>query len=285
MPKISASIISWNEEDNIDLALRSIKGFADEVVIFDNNSWDHTVKKAREWIRKLNLSGQVIVGKATSCAECRRRSISKCTGDWILLQDANVVFKHETVKRLRRIVNNHPKKPLVIGVSSFNLLGDYSHFMNRRMWNSAHRTLYKAGLPLDFSKVIDRPVFRRYTFMELKHPKVANLSRVRPAWRCWYRGEPFMRSRAWNSPNNRQYHWCRVKKYPSIARFIEKTQGLSVKRVKALAPSWYLKLLQKEARPLPNLNFLPEVLRAELKKPRFKLIYKNGRIVGRKPSL
>lgn len=285
MPKISASIIAWNEQDNIDLALKSIKGFVDEIIVFDNNSWDNTVKRAREWIKRLRMSGQVVRGRALSCGQCRQKSLQHCTGDWILFQDANLVFKRETAQRLRQLVKRRANERLVIGVSSLNMLGDYQHYMHRRMYNAAHKTLFKATRNLDFRGRIDRPHFKRHHFLELKHARVVNLSRVRPAWRCWYRGEPFHRARAWDSPLNRQYHWCRVKKYSSIAQFIEKTRGLTLKDVKKLAPKWYLKLLRQEARPVKNLNMLPEILREELKHPRFKIVYKNGQIIGRKPAL
>ncbi|MEE8289090.1 MAG: glycosyltransferase, partial [Nitrosomonadaceae bacterium] len=40
MPKISACIISFNEEHNIEDCLKSLEGIADEIIIVDSLSTD-----------------------------------------------------------------------------------------------------------------------------------------------------------------------------------------------------------------------------------------------------
>ncbi|MBT8120600.1 MAG: glycosyltransferase, partial [Gammaproteobacteria bacterium] len=43
MVKISACIISFNEEKKIEDCLKSLVGIADEIVVVDSNSTDNTV--------------------------------------------------------------------------------------------------------------------------------------------------------------------------------------------------------------------------------------------------
>jgi len=124
-----------------------------------------------------------------------------------------------------------------------------------------------------------------------------NLSRVRPAWRYWLRGEPFDRryydniARKSNEGHqniaNIQYLWQKEDKYHSILEYIENTKGLTLEDVKELAPEWFLGQLVIEAKRLtPAYKLgLPAVIREEMEDPRYKLIYKGDEIVGRYPEL
>ena len=49
MRKISAVIITFNEERNIGRCLESLQGLADEIVVVDSNSNDRTVDICKEW--------------------------------------------------------------------------------------------------------------------------------------------------------------------------------------------------------------------------------------------
>ncbi len=51
--KISAVLITFNEEANIEASLRSLSGIADEIVIVDSHSTDRTVKLARAFTDKI----------------------------------------------------------------------------------------------------------------------------------------------------------------------------------------------------------------------------------------
>ena len=49
MPKISAVIITFNEELFIDKCLASLKGIADEIVVVDSYSTDATEEICKKW--------------------------------------------------------------------------------------------------------------------------------------------------------------------------------------------------------------------------------------------
>ena len=53
MAKISACIISYNEEKKIEDCLKSLQPVADEIIIVDSNSNDHTIKIAKKYTDKI----------------------------------------------------------------------------------------------------------------------------------------------------------------------------------------------------------------------------------------
>ena len=292
---ISCAMISWNERFTIDLALRSIKGLVDEVVIADNGSFDGTQEIARKCMEELGLHGQVIDVKAKSLGQVRLASYNLCKGPWILLIDSNLVLSKAVRAKFLRMATRNKNK---IGcIRSLNLMGDYEHYFSGRPFHAHHPTFFKKGV-MPFSD-LDRPTVNDRNKLKMIEPWAVNLSRVRPAWRSWYRGEPFDRryykrgkrgkrkGKRKRVPTNRQRLWKRAKEYPSLIEFIEATEGLSFTDVKRFAPEWYLQELRTYARPLkPGMKKnLPIIIKEEQKSPRYQLIKENNKIVGRWPEL
>ncbi len=117
MGKISVVINTLNEEKNLPQALASIKGFADEVVVVDMKSNDKTVeiaKKAGAKVYKYKRIGYV--------EPARNYAISKATGEWILILDADEQAPEALVKELKEIVQKPkadyyrlPRKNIIFG--------------------------------------------------------------------------------------------------------------------------------------------------------------------------
>lgn len=289
---ISCAMISWNESKTIDLALQSIKGLVDEVIIADNGSFDGTQEIARKCMEELGLHGQVIDVKAKSLGQVRLASYNLCKGPWILLIDSNLVLSKAVRSAFLRMSKRNKNK---IGcIRSLNLMGDYEHYFSGRPFHAYHPTFFGKGV-MPFSD-LDRPTVNDRNKLKMIEPWAVNLSRVRPAWRSWYRGEPFdkryyrrgkKKNKRKRTPTNRQGLWKRAKKHSSLIEFVKTTEGLSLTDVKRIAPEWYLQELRTYARPLkPNMTKkLPAVIKEELKNPRYRLIKKDNRIVGRWPDL
>jgi len=82
-PKISAVVNTYNEEKNIDACLKSLN-FVDEIVVVDMESQDKTKKIAKKYTDKVfNYE------KIDYVEPARNFAISKATGDWILIVDAD----------------------------------------------------------------------------------------------------------------------------------------------------------------------------------------------------
>ena len=294
---ISCAMISWCEGQTIDLALKGITGLADEVIIADSGSFDGTQDIAREWIDKLNLSGEVIDVEGHSLGQIRIKSYEACSHPWILLIDSNLVLSNAINARFKRLAES---KPNAIGcVRSLNLMGDYEHYFRGLPIHAPHASLFrKNNEAIRFTDDRDRPTIRTRKGIVSIEPVAVNLSRVRPAWRCWYRGEPFdeehyvhrdtatKKKTGFATKTNRQNRWNMDRQHKSLVEYVEETQGLSLENVKRIAPQWYLEQLNRYALPLTKemRGGLPEAIKTEQRDPRYKLVHRNG-IIGRLPEL
>jgi|GEM_PF-538373 len=82
--KVSACLITKDEQDNITGCITSLRGFADEIVVYDTGSADNTVRLARD------LGATVIEGYwDDDFSRARNAALEHCTGDWIAWLDAD----------------------------------------------------------------------------------------------------------------------------------------------------------------------------------------------------
>ena len=80
--KISATIITYNEERNLPRALESLR-CADEIVVVDSGSTDRTVELAQK------LGARVIDSAWPGYAKQKNFAAEQATYDWILSLDAD----------------------------------------------------------------------------------------------------------------------------------------------------------------------------------------------------
>jgi len=89
MNRISACIITLNEERNLPRLLESLRGIVDELVVVDSGSTDRTGDIAREFGARLEFR------EWTQFAEQRNYAASLASTDWILSVDADEVLTSE----------------------------------------------------------------------------------------------------------------------------------------------------------------------------------------------
>jgi len=83
MNRLSACLITLNEEDNLPRALASLNGIVDEIVVVDSGSTDGTASIARE-------HGAAFFERAwTSYSEQKNFAAAQAQNDWILSVDAD----------------------------------------------------------------------------------------------------------------------------------------------------------------------------------------------------
>ncbi len=85
---LSAVVITYNEEKNIDRCLGAL-AFADEIVVLDSGSTDRTVEIARR--HTSNVSSRPFTG----FSDQKSAAIELAVGEWILLVDADEVVTAE----------------------------------------------------------------------------------------------------------------------------------------------------------------------------------------------
>ncbi len=98
--KLSAYVITYNEEKNIKACLESIK-WVDDLVVLDCFSQDNTVAIAKKYTkniyyRKFN----------NNLSEQRNNALEKVTGDWVLTIDADETLSNRAKNIIRELVKN-----------------------------------------------------------------------------------------------------------------------------------------------------------------------------------
>lgn len=96
-PRVSVTVITWNEEERLRRCLESVT-WADEIVVVDAGSEDKTVQIAR------SFTDHVVVRAWDGFAPQKNFALSRATGDWILSLDADEEVSPELADEIRRVI-------------------------------------------------------------------------------------------------------------------------------------------------------------------------------------
>lgn len=114
--KLSVTIITLNEEDNIKKCLDSIKEIADEIIVVDSGSTDKTVEIAKKYGVK------VYERKFDNYSNQKNYAAEKTTGDWILSLDADEEINPELAEEIKKAIKatnysaySMPRKNIILG--------------------------------------------------------------------------------------------------------------------------------------------------------------------------
>lgn len=100
MKKVSLVINTLNEEAHIADCIQSVGDFADEVVICDMHSEDHTREVAE------SLGARIVLHKREPFVEkARRFAVEQAQGEWILLMDADERMTPDLLDELRLLMD------------------------------------------------------------------------------------------------------------------------------------------------------------------------------------
>lgn len=113
---ISAVLITLNEEENIEEALKSLKDVAQEIIVVDCGSNDKTLEIAKK-------NGAItFFRKFDNFANQKNWAVSKATGDWIISLDADEEITEDLAKEIKEAVKSHefvgfliPRKNFILG--------------------------------------------------------------------------------------------------------------------------------------------------------------------------
>lgn len=87
---LSVIIIVQDEADRIEACLKSVYGWADEIVVMDSGSIDDTVKIVKKFTKKV-----FITDDWPGFGPQKQRALAKATCDWVLSLDADEVVPPE----------------------------------------------------------------------------------------------------------------------------------------------------------------------------------------------
>lgn len=114
---ISAVIVNFNEAEKLKKCLKSLEGFADEVVVLDFGSTDGSTEIYKEYEVKVFKHDPVPYVESV-----RNYAVSKAKGDWILVLDPDEILTSELKNKLKTISEednftavNIPRKNIFFG--------------------------------------------------------------------------------------------------------------------------------------------------------------------------
>jgi glycosyltransferase involved in cell wall biosynthesis len=114
MPQISAVIITFNEERNIERCLSSLQNIADEIVVVDSFSSDRTEEICKSFNAKLYQRTWDDFSSAKNFGN------QQASNDWILSLDADEALSDELKKNILEVKNKNAE-----GNYKFNRLTNY----------------------------------------------------------------------------------------------------------------------------------------------------------------
>ncbi len=115
---LSVVILTKNEEARIEECIRSVLGWADEIIVADDESTDRTKEIAE------SLGAKVIVKKMDIEGKHRNWAYSLAKNDWVFSLDADERFTAELKEEIIKILANNPEHSAYT-VPRRNFLGDY----------------------------------------------------------------------------------------------------------------------------------------------------------------
>lgn len=124
MQKLSAAIITFNEERNIERCLNSLHGVADEIVVVDSYSTDATEKICRKH------GVRFIQNKFEGHIQQKNFAIEQTTGDWVLSLDADEALD----EKLRASILAVKKNAGALGYSMNRLTNYCGHWVRHCGW-------------------------------------------------------------------------------------------------------------------------------------------------------
>jgi len=101
-PKISVALATRNEAENLPRLLRSLKGLVDEVVVADAGSTDDTLLLLQQYGARV-----IQVPHVPMFHRNKQTAIDACTGDWVLMMDADEELSPELREQITRLVRNY----------------------------------------------------------------------------------------------------------------------------------------------------------------------------------
>jgi glycosyltransferase involved in cell wall biosynthesis len=104
MVKLSAVIITFNEEKNIGRCIDSLKELTDEILVVDSFSKDNTLEICNQ------KGARIIQNKFEGHIQQKNFALSQATNDWVLSLDADEALTEELKQSIQEILENPLKK-------------------------------------------------------------------------------------------------------------------------------------------------------------------------------
>ena len=139
MARISGVVIALNEAHQLHYALSTLTPWCDEVIVVDQHSEDDTAGIAEQ------MGATVYQHERTGgiADPARRFAVSKATGDWVFILDADEMIPPTLATHLRSLVEPDPAIDVVMVPRANVILGRWIRHGNN--WPSRHARFFRPG--------------------------------------------------------------------------------------------------------------------------------------------
>jgi len=287
---ISVRITVKNEAEWIELNLISIKDFADEIVIVDAST-DETPeiieKVASRYdlnLKLIHLESKQTMGATKEHTEHANITLKNTNFRWVIWWDGDYIAKNSIMAMKKEILSLNPNVYHAISLPAVNLEGDVFH-QRRDATLTIHSRLHTYSDALIYKdkgrfEALHTPLYYRsnYKYIFKKEYHVFHMDTVKNAKRLLFRA--FWTD--WRELNN-------YTKFPTLDDYVAYRikKDWSMDDLDEAARYYVNEILCKSLVPYNKEQFggYPEVLKKELKNPRYRVIYKDSEIIGRNDTL
>ena len=99
---LTVAVITKNEENNIDECLSSVHGWADEIIVVDDESSDKTLERARQY------TGRVFARKMDNEGIHRNWAHAQARNPWVMVLDADEQATEELKNEIAGALSGTP---------------------------------------------------------------------------------------------------------------------------------------------------------------------------------
>jgi glycosyltransferase involved in cell wall biosynthesis len=173
--RISVVVNTLNEESRLAWALGSVRPWADEIIVVDMQSEDRTAEIATA------MGAQVFQYPRTGYVEpARAFAVSKATGDWILLLDADEMVPKSTSAALLGIAERGEADVVVVPFRCFffgremkgggwSIVQDHHERFFRPGQMSFTATIHGHNRPVPGARIVQLPPEPQYAFVHFNY--------------------------------------------------------------------------------------------------------------------
>jgi glycosyltransferase involved in cell wall biosynthesis len=139
MARISGVVIALNEAHQLHYALGTLLPWCDEVIVVDQHSEDQTATIATEMgaaVYQHDRTGGI-------ADPARRFAVSKASGDWLFILDADEMVPPTLATQLRQLADADPPYDVVLVPRANVILGRWLRHGNN--WPSRHARFFRPG--------------------------------------------------------------------------------------------------------------------------------------------
>ncbi len=139
MARISGVVIALNEAHQLHYALSTLLPWCDEVIVVDQHSEDETATIAERMgatVYQHDRTGGI-------ADPARRFAVSKASGDWIFILDADEMVPPTLAAHLRELADSDPAIDVVLVPRANVILGRWIRHGNN--WPSRHARFFRPG--------------------------------------------------------------------------------------------------------------------------------------------